>query len=111
MRRGVLAHTNDRHEQEFVVTLRKTQRPILVEGPDAAILESLARKRRIEPDKRDAQSDSPASGNLRSMNFHRHWPMTSDADQGAVADAAVATLRTVYGWQGEPLQVKLHLDW
>jgi len=44
-------------------------------------------------------------------NFYRYWPLITDADRRAVAEMAVETLKTVYGWRGGPLQVKLHLDW
>ena len=44
-------------------------------------------------------------------NFWRHWPVITRADQSAIAEMALATLETVYGWQGGPLQVQLRLDW
>jgi len=44
-------------------------------------------------------------------NFWRHWPVITQADRSAIAEMALATLQTVYGWQGGPLQVRLHLDW
>lgn len=47
----------------------------------------------------------------RNLNFWRHWPVITAADRSAIAEVALATLKTVYGWQGGPLQVKLHLDW
>ena len=44
-------------------------------------------------------------------NFWRHWPVITAPDRSAIADVALATLKAVYGWQGGPLQVRLHLDW
>lgn len=46
------------------------------------------------------------------LNFSRHWPLITDGDRRAVAETAVETLKSVYGWRGDvPLQVQLHLDW
>jgi len=44
------------------------------------------------------------------LNFYRFWPFISERDRQAIAETAVGTLE-LFGWDGEPLKVKLHLDW
>ena len=44
------------------------------------------------------------------LNFYRWWPLITERYRHAIDETAVATLR-VFGWRGEPLQVKFHLDW
>ena len=44
------------------------------------------------------------------LNFYRCWPVITPHDRQAIAGMAVATLSTL-GWDGEPLNVRLHLDW
>ena len=44
------------------------------------------------------------------LNFYRWWPLITERDRQVIAETAIATLR-VFGWRGEPLKVKFHLDW
>jgi len=44
-------------------------------------------------------------------NFHRYWRVADDRDRQVVAEAALATLKIVYGWRGDrPLEVELYLE-
>lgn len=45
-------------------------------------------------------------------NYYRYWQVLNDRDLRDIATAAIAALRSVYGWPGDRLlEVKLHLDW
>jgi hypothetical protein len=45
-------------------------------------------------------------------NFYRWWPVINERDRTAIADVALETLESVYGWRSDPpLPIRLHLDW